>query len=166
MLSTRATVEAFVRPGEVVWSDHSIRISTVLGSCVAICVWNPQLQHGGLAHGMLPKRFGPRAGRLDGRYMDEGFAILLKQMRRFAPPSAYQIKAFGGSSLVSGTADSNLEIGLRNADRARELVAIEGLSLSASDMGGPRFRKLIFHLDTGEVWLRRMSMPGFRGVHP
>ncbi len=148
--------EVYVRPGEVVWSDDSIHITTILGSCVAVCVWHPQLRHGGLAHVMLPERFGPRSGRLDGRYMDEAFLILLEQMRRFGSPSAYQAKLFGGSGLLLQADRSLSVIGERNASRARELVREYGLILMAEDLGGPRFRKLAFHLDTGDVWLRRL----------
>lgn len=157
MLNARSGVEAFVRPGEVVWSDNQIRITTVLGSCVAVCAWHPIRCHGGMAHGMLPSRLGPTTGRLDGRYMDEGLAILLKQMQRFDAPSGYQIKLFGGS--VSGGGEGAMEIGRRNAERARELIEEHGLLLAAADLGGPRFRKLAFDLKTGDVWLKRMSAP-------
>ena len=159
MLTDKRTIEAYVRPGEIVWSDNSIRIATVLGSCVAVCVWHPHLRHGGLAHCMLPDRIGPATDGPDGRYVDEAFAILLGQMRRFGPATGYQVKLFGGSGLQAHQGDVALDVGTRNAERARSLVAAHGLVLAATDLGGARFRKLSFHLDTGDVWLKRMSLP-------
>lgn len=152
-----------MRPGEVVWADSTTRITTLLGSCVAVCVWHPQLHVGGLAHGMLPQRLGPRGDRLDGRYLDEAFEILLGQMRSYGSTVGFQTKLFGGSAMLPSNGLPGMDIGQRNAQHAQTLVSAHGLLVASSDLGGNRFRKLAFHLDTGDVWLRRLSIPAATG---
>ena len=49
-------LEIFLQPGEFYWSDAFTRIRTVLGSCVALCVWHPKKNIGGMCHYILATR--------------------------------------------------------------------------------------------------------------
>ena len=73
----------FLQPGEYMFSRRSLRIGTLLGSCIAFTCWHPQLRIGGMCHYLLPARNGSRfGGGLDGRYADEALALLLHKMRQ------------------------------------------------------------------------------------
>lgn len=56
--------EIYLQPGEYFWGGENNRVKTLLGSCVAICIWHPKLKIGGMSHCLLPSRGqgGPRVG--------------------------------------------------------------------------------------------------------
>jgi chemotaxis protein CheD len=67
-------IEIFLQPGDLYFGDRDNRIRTVLGSCVSLTFWNPNLLVGGMCHYMLPSRSQERRMSgdlpLDGRYAD------------------------------------------------------------------------------------------------
>jgi chemotaxis protein CheD len=70
---------------------------------------------------------------------------------------------FGGADMF-GVRDGSATVGRQNIDKAVELMAAVGLRLVASDVGGPRGRKIFFNTSTGEVLLRRLSRQGSPAV--
>lgn len=56
--------EIYLQPGEYFWGGAHNRVKTLLGSCVAICIWHPKFKIGGMSHCLLPSRGhgGPRVG--------------------------------------------------------------------------------------------------------
>ena len=48
--------EIYLQPGEYFWGGQNNRVKTLLGSCVAICIWHPKLKIGGMSHCLLPSR--------------------------------------------------------------------------------------------------------------
>ena len=77
-------VDIFLQPGEWYFGGRDTRIRTLLGSCIAITLWHPRLQVGGMCHFLLPSRSSlhPPATPLDGRYGDEAVAALVHEVRR------------------------------------------------------------------------------------
>ncbi len=160
--------EVYLKPGELVWGQSDLRIRTVLGSCVAICLWHPLRRCGGMAHVMLPERTRPGPS-LDGRYADEALAILLNEMRQGgARPQEYIAKLFGGASVLAGMygRPNVVDVGARNVERSLALLRSHGLSLRASDVGGQIYRRLYFELSSGDVWLKRLPLLSPGGVKP
>ena len=143
-----------VNPGG--WAIENERpIATLLGSCVAVCLWDPQLRIGGLNHFMLPK-FEKSANKdldvlLCGNYCME--ALMNGMLARGAQKKRLQGKAFGGGNVISSL--TGVSIGQRNAEFAREWLAREGIQLLASDMMGPWSRKVILDPQTGEAFCKR-----------
>lgn len=152
--------EIFLQPGDCCFSDRDTRISTVLGSCVSITFWHPQLSVGGMCHYMLPRRGnGPRNGdwpELDGRYADEAVALMLKKMDVVgASYKEYQVKLFGGGNMFPHVAQKNMfRIGISNAQAARRLIQHYGLTCVAEHLGDSGHRKVIFEVWSGEVWVK------------
>jgi chemotaxis protein CheD len=143
-----------VNPGG--WAVESERpIATLLGSCVAVCLWDPQLRIGGLNHFMLPK-FEKSANKdldmlLCGNFCME--ALLNGMLARGAQKRRLQAKAFGGGNVVSSLV--GISIGQRNAEFAREWLTREAVTLLACDLLGPWSRKVIFDPFTGEAFCKR-----------
>jgi chemotaxis protein CheD len=145
-----------VLPGA--WLIESERpIATLLGSCVAVCLYDPSLRIGGMNHFMLPemeKRDHADADMLlSGDYAME--ALLNAMLGRGVKKTRLQAKAFGGGTIIENLAGTG--IGERNVAFAKEWLAREGIPLMASDFLGPWSRKIILEPHSGDVYCRRMG---------
>ena len=160
------TLDVYLQPGQWYFGGGRTRVRTLLGSCVAIAVWHPQLRVGGLCHYMLPTRnmhsrqghaghgHGGHGGQLDGRYADEAMYLLLRGMRAAgARPQEFDAKLFGGGRMY-GDATAGSDVPHRNVAAGRALVHQHGLRLRAEHLGGQGHRNLYFELWSGDVYLR------------
>lgn len=130
-------VARVINPGG--WAVESERpIATLLGSCVAVCLIDPQLHLAGMNHFLLPsgqpggsRRSTDEDTVLHGDYAME---VLRNAMyARGASPARLIAKAFGGGNVVNAI---QMAIGSRNAEFAREWLQREGIPLLSSDLGG------------------------------
>jgi chemotaxis protein CheD len=129
-------------------------ISTLLGSCVAVCLYDPLFKLGGMNHFLLPSK---RVGAGDDTDVvlagDFAMEVLVNAMlARGAHKDRLVAKAFGGGNIVSSI---RMAIGDRNAEFAKEWLEREGIPLTASDFGGPWSRKVVCVPHTGEAFCRR-----------
>ncbi|MDP2099812.1 MAG: chemotaxis protein CheD [Methylobacter sp.] len=153
-------LEVFLHPGDYYFADRHTRIGTVLGSCVAMTFWHPQLLVGGMCHYMLPEysrgyRVGIQAAA-DGRYADMAVAMLLEEMDAVgAPHKEYQVKLFGGGSMFPGVGNGKAAaLGAKNVQAARRLVLQYGFDCVAEHLGDNGHRKVVFEVWSGDVWVR------------
>jgi chemotaxis protein CheD len=156
-------IDIFLNPGEVFFGDSETRIRTVLGSCVAITAWHPELKVGGMCHYMLPARGRGKITQLDGRYADEAVLLLLKEALRYqTDPYRYEVKLFGGGNMFTNVAMSaaarNLNIADRNVIAGQELLRRHGFATAAEHLGGVGHRNIIFEISNGDVWVRGGSI--------
>lgn len=150
-------VDIFLQPGEWYFGDRDTRIRTVLGSCVSLTAWHPELKIGCMCHYMLPSRGNAKALTLDGRYADEALTLLTREMRAAGTePGEYQIKLFGGGHMFSGQVclKSPAHVSYRNTEAARALIEQYGLRITAENMGGVGHRNVMFDVWSGDVWVK------------
>lgn len=153
-----------INPGG--WSVQTDRpIATLLGSCVAVCFYDPKLKLAGMNHFLLPSRASTKLGDedivLNGDYAME---VLLNAMYgKGAQRSRLVAKAFGGGNIVNSI---QMAIGARNAEFAQEWLEREGIPLVASDFGGAWSRKVIIEPGSGDVFCRRnpINQPDVQAV--
>jgi len=143
-----------IHPGE--WAVEQTRpIATLLGSCVAVCLFDPKLRIGGVNHFMLPA--GSRSANSEMDEMlcgDYAMEVLVNSMLGKGGQKARLVaKAFGGGNIMSSIRTS---IGDRNAIFAREWLEREGIALVAADLGGPWSRKIIFDPASGYAYCKRI----------
>lgn len=129
-------------------------IATLLGSCVAVCLFDPKLKLAGMNHFLLPSRASMKAADddviLNGDYAME---VLRNAMyAQGAQAKRLVAKAFGGGNIVNSI---QMAIGERNAEFARDWLERENIPLIASDFGGAWSRKVIIDPPTGNVFCRR-----------
>ena len=145
-----------VQPGAWV-VDSEKPLSTLLGSCVAVCLFDPQLRIGGLNHFMLPEMGRSKNSDVDsllsGAYAME--ALLNALLVKGAKKPRLQAKAFGGGTIID-TDGGSLSIGMRNANFAKEWLVREGIPLRSSDFLGPWSRKIVFLPFNGEAFCKRL----------
>lgn len=145
-----------IHPGN--WAVETERpLSTLLGSCVAVCLFDPISGVGGLNHFLLPdirrSSSAPVDSLLSGAVAME--ALLEALLQKGANRMYLQAKAFGGGKLFDTTGEA-MDIGLRNATFAKEWLQREEIPLLASDLLGPWSRKVLFLPNSGEAFCRRI----------
>jgi chemotaxis protein CheD len=142
-----------INPGG--WSVQTEKpIATLLGSCVAVCFYDPKLRIGGMNHFLLPSRASTSLHDedivLNGDYAME--VLINAMMGKGARKERIVAKAFGGGTIVSSI---QMAIGQRNAEFAKEWLDREGIPLLASDFGGAWSRKVVLDPDSGDAFCRR-----------
>lgn len=144
----------FVHPGHLLACSQPMRVSTIVGSCVAVCLWDRRLRIGGLNHFMLPK--APHTTTPLPRphtYADLAIPALLEQLLALGSRRlSLEAKLFGGAHLLGSGPGGGP--GARNIEAARALLAAERIPIAAEDVSGPRGRKLVFDSGTGSVLVR------------
>lgn len=159
MIATGEPLKTVVlEPGDFYFGRGHTRISTLLGSCISITLWHPRKRIGGMCHYMLTERNAqnsrPPDIPLDGRYALEAFALFLQHVAAAGTrPSEYQAKLFGGSNMFDGGSTGKMDIGPRNIQYGRQLLASKNIALMAEHVGGSGRRKLHFELWSGDVLL-------------
>lgn len=150
--AARDTTVTVVQGEFRVSSDPAVALSTVLGSCVAICLHDPQVHVGGMNHFLLPSRAGSAAS--DIRYGANAMELLINAMLKSGASRARLVaKAFGGANMASNLRS----IGADNIAFAREFLAAEGIPLQAESLGGTSARRVRFWPATGRV--RQLLIP-------
>ncbi|MEM7349662.1 MAG: chemotaxis protein CheD [Acidobacteriota bacterium] len=144
----------YLLPGQLFTSSEAHVVTTVLGSCVAVCLWDGRLRAGGVNHYVLPHWTADGVSSL--RFGRVAIEQLLAQMTALGGLRAdLRAKVFGGAGLIANPAGGSL--GDRNIQVAREVLQAERIPIVAEDVGGRCGRKLIFHTDSGAAWVRSLG---------
>jgi chemotaxis protein CheD len=158
-------MDHFLKPGDLFFGHRQQTISTLLGSCVAVSIWHPKLQIGGMCHFVLPisrevKVHTHQKKHPEGYYGDLAFKWFEAQAKMHKTElKEYQAKVFGGSSSVDIPDIQYLaNIGLKNVQTAFALVADYRLQLKASDTGMKGSRRVSFEISTGDVWVKHQQL--------
>ncbi|MDR1081679.1 MAG: response regulator [Deltaproteobacteria bacterium] len=131
--------KVFLLPGEYFISKQPHLISTLLGSCVAVCLYHPQLKFGGMNHFMLPS--SPTKER-SGKYGDYACGVLLQFMERTVGTlSGLQAIVSGGANVINNIS-TGVQIGQRNIEVAREILKKHNIPIIRENTGGTLGLKL------------------------
>ncbi len=154
----------FLRPGEHYVTTDPIVLSTLLGSCVSVCLYDPVERVLGMNHFLLPMR-NPAGGALAlasdaGRYGLWAMELLINGLlNRGARRHNLRAKAFGGGNVLNIPQCSQvprLQIGAANAQFVRDFLRDDQIPLVAEDLGGERGRQIFFDGADFSVYLRRI----------
>lgn len=141
----------YLHAGQLAVASEPTAIATVLGSCVAVCLWDPGSRVGGVNHFLLPhhveRERSPRFGTVAVP------ALVDAVVRAGASRTALVAKVFGGASVLGGIAHPR-RLGAENAALALHLLEEAGIRVLDQDVGGERGRKLVFVSDEGTAWVK------------
>ncbi len=154
-------------PGEYFVSEERVMISTLLGSCVAACLWDDQSGVIGMNHFLLANsryaKNGPLCHTEAGKYGIHSMELLINGMMKIgARRENLKAKAFGGASVMGNTSrrDSFLCVGEVNSRFIVEFLKTDGIPLVSADLGGDAGRVIHFVSDDFSVYFRRMGKTG------
>jgi len=121
-------------------------VTTVLGSCVAVCLYDNSIGIGGMNHFLLPEG---QSGDLDDVVFGlHAMELLINEMlKQGADKRRMEAKLFGGAQMIGGLSD----IGERNVAFAREFLSDERFPVVAESVGGNMGRRIRFVPTTGSV---------------
>jgi chemotaxis protein CheD len=125
-------------------------LTTILGSCVAVCVRDPDMHIGGINHFLLPEAGAAKSGTItnDLRYGSYSIERLINTiMAHGGRREKLEIKIFGASSISL----DNAQIGETNAKFVEDYFNREGLSVLAKDLRGQLPRRLMYYPSTGKA---------------
>jgi chemotaxis protein CheD len=152
-------------PGEIYVARGPAILRTILGSCVSVTFWSERLGVGALCHGVLPRAPGVRPPGFrpaDGfRFVDFSIRYLAQQFDALgAQRDEVQVKVFGGADVLPLLRERGGKptVGALNSKTAVAVLAEEGFTILASDLGGTRGRRIHFHTATGEVLVYRLEV--------
>ena len=135
-------------------------ITYALGSCIGICLYDPNVKLAALIHIMLP--INMETGRKNTmKYADTGIKETLRQLEgRGARKSRLVAKIAGGAKMFEVSGNSNLgNIGQRNIESVRMNLRREGIHIVSENVGGTVARTLSFFPATGQGQIRAYGQP-------
>jgi len=142
-----------VLPGEYYVSNEDMMVMTVLGSCIAACIWDGRVRAGGMNHFMLPEGDGVEGG---GRYGSYAMELLINHLLKLgARRESMQAKIFGGAQVVAGFASMN--VGERNTKFVLDYLATERIPVVSQDVLDIHPRKVCFFPVTGKALVKRLA---------
>jgi len=157
-----------INPGEYYVSNEKVVITTLLGSCVSACLYDPDNKITGMNHFLLSSihyaRNMPFCTTDAGRYGIHSMELLINEMwNRGAKRGNLKAKAFGGGSVLK-TSDAFINnyftVGEVNVRFIQEFLQNENIPLVSSDLGGAVGRVINFHSEDYSVYVRKMVATG------
>lgn len=148
-----------LRPGEMVITAQPAIITTLLGSCISICLYHPAKKTGGMCHCLLPSNRGTNRYKSPYNFVNDTISHMIEVMvndHGIHLPEI-KVKLFGGANVLPTGKPPGKEgdsIGEQNILTARSVIRRYGLEITSQRVGGEHGYKLFFNTQTGEVFLR------------
>lgn len=152
----------FLKPGYIFVSNRPTVISTVLGSCVAVCIYDRKRKVGGMNHFQLPSTNEKEASTA--RYGNVATLTLIGMMLNEGSKVKHmEAQIFGGAFNPRVT---RMDIGRQNIRVARAILIKKGIRIVSEDVGGEKGRKIVFDTSSNEVAIMKVDKIRKGDWHP
>ena len=146
--------------GEYFATQNGEVLYTVVGSCVATCIYDRERKVAGMNHFLLPGMV--RADEMlsceVGRYGMFAMELLIGELIRLgARRERLQAKLFGGGNVLRFRSTDGDVTG-SNIRFAKKFLELEGIPTVKENLGGNNGRKILFFTDTDRVLLKRFDI--------
>jgi len=154
--------QVHLQPGEVLVTQEPLWVITLLGSCVAVTMFNAHFRLAAICHAMLSQPRGtvtpcPNPAQRF-RYLSDAIPAMSRRFSRLGlPPHEVEVKLFGGVIDLGGEPHNDPSIGQANIAKAQQLLNEAGFQIKARNVGGDRGCKIAFNTESGEVLHRRLT---------
>jgi len=158
--SDDADKRLFLLPGEMKYSREPLLLSTILGSCVAVCLYDRRQHYGGMNHYMVPEAAGTSLSA--GKCGDLAIADLLR-LSNYAGSRPCDLVAslYGGGAVIGHLASSaqlsGSDIGARNIALARQVLQQQRIAIVHDDTGGNNGRRITLATDSHQVTVKQIQ---------
>jgi chemotaxis protein CheD len=143
--------------GEVYGSAEPLVINTLLGSCVAACLFDPVKRIGAMNHILLPGRADLKHFNAPARFSINAMELLINKMLTLGAERCRIVaKVFGGAHMLPQISSENGS-GQKIATFVMDFLQKESINLLSHDIGGRKGRQIYFHTDTGDVFVKRIQ---------
>lgn len=145
-------------PSNLFSSRTPYHVHTILGSCISVCLWDPQAKLGGINHFMLPFWSG-EAGSATPRYGNIAIERLIETLEQNGcHHPRMQAKIFGGATVLDNASNSDImKVGQRNIEIADSVLNDYCIPILARCVGGNSGYKLIYKTYSGEALIKRIT---------
>jgi chemotaxis protein CheD len=142
-------------PGDLFCDREPHRLHTILGSCVAVCLWDRRLRFGGMNHFVLPS--SPDHGEPSSRFGDVAISALIDRLTALGSEMGdLEAKLFGGASVLH-TGTGALSVGSQNIELATAELHRCRIPVVASRLSGREGVVVIQCTACGDVWVRPIA---------
>ncbi len=133
--------------------EKMVLTSLGLGSCVAICAYDPISKVGGMAHAVLPRSSDGRSNEPNPKFVDCAIPMLVEEMEQLgALKSRLIVKIVGGAEMMKAHSPNGaLNIGPQNVEAVETVLAALALPLRSAAVGGNNGRTARLYLDSGKL---------------
>lgn len=132
-------------------------ISTVLGSCIAICLFDKKVKVGGMIHYLLPESGSSILDKKQYMYGDNLFDVLVSALkRRGAQKESMVAKIIGGSNIMDR--DDVHGVGTKNIIFAQKILKKYGIKVEKEDVGGGGSRKIIYYPGLNKAFVKEVKI--------
>lgn len=145
----------YLHPGHSFATAEPAQVTTILGSCVSVCLTDPVTGIGGLTHYVVPQPLSPTMSLDPERVGTTAVVALVDTLARLgAMRHRFIARVFGGASMLPRMNSTRRDLGSQNADVAFAQLEALKIPVASRDVGGTSGRKLTFDTDTGEAWIK------------
>lgn len=149
-------MEHYLKIAEMKIAGKEDTIKTVVGSCIALCLWDQTTLAGGMVHIMMPESNGYKVA-LKGKYADTAVETLLNEMTKNGCKKDNLIaKIAGGASMFSSDNGkiADMSIGEKNSQVVKQHLHKFNISIKSEDTGGTMGRRVVFEPSTGKISIK------------
>jgi len=145
----------FIHVGEIHIGARPTEINTILGSCVAVCLYDSVSRMGGMNHYLVPLwnengLQSPKFGNISIPRLIDSMVNIGCEIRNM------EAKIFGGGNVIDITSEEMM-IGRKNILIAKEILREYNIPITAQDVGGNKGRRIMMRSDTGKIFLKYTS---------
>lgn len=145
--SSPVPAKYFLDPGFIFVALRPTIISTVLGSSVAVCIYDRKRKIGGMSNFQLP--YIDDRKKTTARYGNVATLALIRMMLdEHSKAKHLEAQILGGSH---NPEVSHKNIGRLNASTARKIMIKKRIRIISEDVGGEKGRKVVFNTHTNEI---------------
>jgi chemotaxis protein CheD len=142
--------------GSVQASREPLLLDTVLGSCIAACIYDPVAAVGGMNHFMLPEGADPD-NPTSARYGVNAMELLISEVMKLGGTrKRFQAKIFGGGHVLR-IRESLDGIPQQNINFVHKFLQTESIPVMGEDIGGYQARRVLFHTQSAKVYLKKLG---------
>jgi chemotaxis protein CheD len=136
-----------LEPGYIFASVDGAVIRTVVGSCVAVCLWDDIRVSGGMNHFLYPEI--KDKSKMTAQYGNVAIPALIRMMKKIGCSKRNLVaQVYGGGQLYDSKRNC---VGQENAEVARQILRKNNIPIISEDVGGKMGRKILFDTCSGHV---------------
>lgn len=142
-------------------NDSKVVIYTLLGSCIAVCLFDAQKGIGGMNHFMLPCQspYSYRSkGSKPGWFGSDSLDLLIESILKMGGSHSHlKAKVFGGAQVVENLDILNTNVPTANINFTLNYLDEKKIPIVAKDVGGYSGRKIYYYLEDNSVMVQRLE---------